>query len=245
MINAVLISAVLSALAPTPSPASNLLARQDGYLCPSTASCPREEGCSYTVEGDKYLVACAANLDGGDLSISQVGSLPECLFACSETSGCIAIVFEDRNCYLKNEIHDPSVYNTVVNSGLTSKPHRPHPQAPSSFQHPPSHPYKECPEGFFCPNNDQCTYSGGNKDQRPFTVLCGRDFYGDDLFLLEDTDFGGCVQACAEAEGCEAVSFKGGFGLGTCYLKGGKEAWAVYSGGVDGAYLDLGTVPER
>lgn len=87
-----------------------------------------------------------------------------------------------------------------------------------------------CPAGFTCPENDGCSHTDGS---RTLKLVCGIDFYGDDLTNQYAANLEACTRSCVNNAQCMAASFVRGMGDGRCYLKNTRKGSSV-NDGVDG-----------
>lgn len=117
---------ITAALAVT---STTLVPRQAGSECPTTISCPSNNGCtSTTTNGAVFQLKCTTNYNGPIIEINQVrqlvpsvlaivdrsqaASFAECVTACSLTTGCKGLNYKGKFCYLlgKNIGGSQSVY---------------------------------------------------------------------------------------------------------------------------------------
>lgn len=75
--------------------------------CPATYTCPENNGC--TVRGSNaqtYVLSCATDYYGGDLTSMSTDSLQTCAKACTDNSQCVAASYVGGKgagtCYLKS-----------------------------------------------------------------------------------------------------------------------------------------------
>lgn len=83
-----------------------------------------------------------------------------------------------------------------------------------------------------CPDADSATWTLASGDA--FSIHCGKDYQAGQVGVAWTASFEACLQACVDAEGCEAVAYTGGLVGGDCYLKD-QKAGAVDVEGVWGA----------
>lgn len=88
-----------------------------------------------------------------------------------------------------------------------------------------------------CPGSNGTTYVSNGQN---FTIECGFDRYSTPPNLAapspEPTTFAGCVDYCANLDGCVDVTYEGGY----CYAKA-FVGWAVYDDNAQGARLTSDT----
>lgn len=86
-------------------------------------TCPDSAGTDYSYSSEEiYTIACGLNFQGGDLGQAfRIGSVRECLPTCSETDGCVGVVYNtvDSTCQLKYSFAGPQVPDdSVIVAGL-------------------------------------------------------------------------------------------------------------------------------
>lgn len=130
-----------------------------------------------------FQVICGMDYYGGDLSSLQTDSFEGCLEACSANAQCVSIAYGGTTCYLKSELTralaDTGVWSAKrksVQSGLTCNPGS---------------------------SSDGTTYTTSKGD---FKIVCGKDYYGNDLTATSTNNFEACIETCAKTNQCVDVS---------------------------------------
>ncbi|KAJ8111750.1 hypothetical protein OPT61_g5729 [Boeremia exigua] len=139
-----------------------------------------------------FQVICGMDYWGGDLGSIQADSFENCLEACSANAQCVSVAYGGTTCYMKNEL-TPALSNTgtwsakrtSAKTGLTC----------SSFG-----------------SSDGTIYKTSKGD---FKIVCGKDYYGNDLATANTKTFEACIETCATTNQCVDVSYING----ACYLK--------------------------
>ena len=79
-----------------------------GSICPSTYTCPENDGCKKVgSDGRTFVLACGTDIYGSDYSDMPSNSLGECTGACASNSQCVAASYvggkSPGHCYLKSK----------------------------------------------------------------------------------------------------------------------------------------------
>jgi len=82
-----------------------------------------------------------------------------------------------------------------------------------------------------CPGSNNTVWTDANNQQ--YTIACGSDYQGGGA-VQYTTSFEQCLEACDGVNGCFGVSFIGGNGGGSCYVKNAQSHF-VYDGSTNGA----------
>lgn len=72
----------------------------------TSASCPSSNGTYYVdpTSNTKFLIECGIDHAGGDLSMTYVNNLADCVSACATTSGCVDVSLSGAACYMKSKV---------------------------------------------------------------------------------------------------------------------------------------------
>jgi len=85
----------------TPIPAPDV-----PQVCPTSFTCPGNDGCSYTDGSRTLTLSCGVDFYGGDFTHQYAATLQACTQACAGDAHCVAASFVGGkgagNCYLKN-----------------------------------------------------------------------------------------------------------------------------------------------
>lgn len=177
-----------------------VLAYLPPYVAPTTPpvqsngpSCPTAD--STTVNG--FLIACATDYYGGDLTSMNTETFGDCISACETNSACVDVSFVPPNsCYLKQQLTTPSTNDGVWNARRLN------------IAAPPVDP-ADNPN---CPGDDNTSYTVNDIS---FTIHCYNDYRGGDYGSLPAAHFSDCLAACAGDAQCVDVAWNAGM----CYLK--------------------------
>jgi hypothetical protein len=159
-------------------------------------TCPGPAQEAYTTPiGDVFTIKCGIDYYGGDMGAVQAETFEKCLDACSDTSGCLAVAYAGKACYMKSElkpgIANDNVWGAVDRLALT----------------PSTSPVYSCPNS----NGLLVTEASGAR----FTIECSVDHYGGDMGAQQTDTFAACLSLCDSTRGCHAVAYAGK----TCYMK--------------------------
>lgn len=76
-------------------------------MCPSTFTCPENDGCSYTDHSRTFTLSCGVDFYGGDLDNQYAESLQACTQVCASDAQCIVASFVggkgSGRCYMKSQ----------------------------------------------------------------------------------------------------------------------------------------------
>lgn len=187
-----------------------------GATSSATISCPGSDGTTFRSSwGAQYVVACATDYNGGDLSSIQAASMDACLNTCSSTSSCIGASYANGFCYMKSTIGPGQSNGNVISAKLlnsgSSTTSSGSSSAPSSTTTSTtgSSTSQSCVDG--------ATFRSASGAQ--YRIACGTDYYGNDLQSQQASSFEACMNLCSTTASCTTVSYTGGF----CYLKSGTS----------------------
>ncbi|PTB41827.1 hypothetical protein M441DRAFT_46936 [Trichoderma asperellum CBS 433.97] len=158
----------------------------------SPTFCPGPDGQQIReASGRSFTVTCNTDRVGGDLANKPLADIGSCISWCDETNGCVAAVYRDGRCWLKNKLTAASI---CTNSQIAVL---------SSLSSPPA----------LCPfqNGKQIKESSG----KSFTIACNTDRPGNDLATKFLDNFNDCITWCDQTSGCVAAVYRNG----QCWLK--------------------------
>ncbi|KAH8125020.1 hypothetical protein LI328DRAFT_167882 [Trichoderma asperelloides] len=158
----------------------------------SPTFCPGPDGQQIReASGRSFTITCNADRVGGDLANKPVVDIGGCISWCDEMGGCVAAVYHDGRCWLKNKLTAASIRTNSQVAVL------------SSLSSPPA----------LCPiqNGKQIKESSG----RSFTIACNTDRPGNDLETKVLDNFNDCIAWCDQTSGCVAAVYRNG----QCWLK--------------------------
>lgn len=130
-----------------------------------------------------FQVICGMDYYGGDLSSLQTDSFDGCLQACSANPQCVSIAYGGTTCYLKSELTTAIPSTSVSSAKRTS-----------------------VKTGLTCNSvgsSDGTKYTTSKGD---FKIICGKDYYGNDLAATNAKTFEACIDTCAATNQCVDVS---------------------------------------
>ncbi|KAK5120356.1 hypothetical protein LTR85_006295 [Meristemomyces frigidus] len=84
-----------------------------------------------------------------------------------------------------------------------------------------------------CPSYNNTAWTDANNQQ--YTIACGSDL-GGAATVSNTLSFEACMEACDRTNGCAGVSYVGGNGAGTCYVKTQSGMSLTYSGSANAAH---------
>lgn len=163
-------------------------------VLPATpAFCPGPSGQQIKeTSGRTFTIECNADHSGGDLANKLLSNFGNCISWCDETGGCIAAVYHDGRCWLKNKL---TASSTRTNSQVAV--------LSSVLSPPPS----------LCPSQNGKQIK--EPSDRSFTIACNVDRPGGDLASAKLDNFNSCIAWCDETNGCIAAAYHDG----RCWLK--------------------------
>ena len=121
------------------------------------------------------------------MSSATTTSFSSCLSACDAATGSVAVAYVSGACYLKNQINTP-----VANAGVWG-----------AKRNDASATTVSCVNNLS--NGQQYTASSG----AVFDIICGVDYYGGDLKMLDTATFTSCIEACAANTQCVDITYVG------------------------------------
>ncbi|EME78218.1 uncharacterized protein MYCFIDRAFT_85297 [Pseudocercospora fijiensis CIRAD86] len=184
-----------------------------------------------------YTVTCGADRAGGDLSFAQASSFAACIPLCDALAGCIGFAYVGGSgsgfCYFKSSLtaqtSNPNVDIAVkpVATPNTSISAAAIPSAPVSVSSGVAPSASISTATVTLPTSAAPTSSAGASCQQLgngsqvglYTVACGTDRAGGDLFSAGASSFSACIPMCDALVGCVGFAYVGGSGSGTCYFK--------------------------
>lgn len=85
--------------------------------CPSSLTCPENNGCLYTDGSRTLALSCSTDFYGGDFASQYAANLPACMQTCAVDSECVAASFVGGKgagtCYLKSTKNNGSINDNV------------------------------------------------------------------------------------------------------------------------------------
>jgi hypothetical protein len=142
--------------------------------------------------GAQFEVFCFEDFYRGDLAAVDSATFDDCITACADTTGCLAVAYVYGRCYMKNRLGDePQHADWVWGAKLVNA------------------------TALTCVNNEDdntvYTSSAGNE----YEIRCGIDYYGGDFAECHVESFQYCVEECDKETQCVDVVYN----HGTCFLK--------------------------
>ncbi|KXS95905.1 hypothetical protein AC578_2637 [Pseudocercospora eumusae] len=172
-----------------------------------------------------YTVACGTDRAGGDLSSAGASSFSACIPMCDALAGCVGFAYVGGSgsgtCYFKNNL-TPATANSNVD--VATKPVT---SVSSAVVSASSTASSALPASTAV--GQSCQQLGNGAQVNDFTLECGTDRYGQDLSSASASSFSACIPLCDANPSCVAVSYVGGSGAGTCYLKSGLASSSANS----------------
>jgi hypothetical protein len=212
---------------------------------PSTYTCPDQDGALFQGPNGKIMqVQCYEDHQASQIGIDWVESFAVCLAHCDALSACKAIAYTGQAgpgfCYMKGGIgasaHSDNVWGAVevVGSGSIASVSSTTTSVSLSVVDGGASSSTISATPLACPSSDGSTFIASNGAL--YTVECFIDRYGGDIVgSVKDTlSLEECINYCETLPTCVDVSYTGGAGSGTCWVKsvaGDKHT----NGGVWGA----------
>ncbi|KAL7947036.1 hypothetical protein V8C42DRAFT_364270 [Trichoderma barbatum] len=157
------------------------------------AFCPGPSGQQIKqTSGRTFTVSCNTDHPGSDLKNKLLANFGDCIAWCDETNGCVASIYHDGRCWLKNKLTASTTRTNSQVAVLNSVLSPPSPLCPSQ-------------------NGKQIKESSG----RSFTIACNVDRAGGDMASKKLNNFNSCITWCDQTSGCVAAAYHDG----ECWLK--------------------------
>ncbi|KAK6435340.1 hypothetical protein LTR95_008475 [Oleoguttula sp. CCFEE 5521] len=180
-------------------------------------TCPASNGTVYTgVTGQRWLVECDVDHQGGDLNVLQVATFQGCIDACDKTASCVDVSQSGTTCYLKSVLGPAG--NAAGIWGAKLLPPGSTSSSTASTTSTTTSSASATPTTLTCPASNGTTYLSAG---RAFLIECDTDHYGGDISFATVANFQGCVDLCSSTPQCVDVSLSGST---ACYLKGSLGA---------------------
>ncbi|OJD29358.1 kelch domain-containing protein [Diplodia corticola] len=144
-------------------------------------ACPTSNGASASIStGGTYDILCGTDYAGGDMVEVDTTSFEQCLEACDQHSGCLAVSYVAPSCYLKKTLTTPVAVSYVWGA------------------------VKRAPT--VCPAADGGVFTDATR-ANTYHIKCNYDSPGMDLYSIVLPSFDDCMNHCSGETGCVGVSW--------------------------------------
>ncbi|KKY15345.1 putative kelch domain-containing protein [Diplodia seriata] len=146
-------------------------------------SCPASNGATASIAtGGTFDILCGTDYAGGDMVAVDTPSFEQCLEACDQHDGCLAVSYVAPACYLKNELRSPVAVPYVWGALRRQR-------VPT-----------------VCPAADGSTYADAAR-ANSYQIKCNYDSPGMDLYSIVLPSFDDCMDHCSTRADCVGVSW--------------------------------------